>query len=149
MLDIYVDADACPVKAEVIRVAERYDLNVFIVSNSPLHISAGSKVQMIVVEAGWDAADDWIFERACINDLVITADILLAERCLKNKATVIAPSGKPFTSDNIGSAIAMRALSAHLREIGEVSGGQAPFGKRDRSLFLQTMDNAIQAIKRC
>jgi len=148
MLDIYVDGDACPVKDEVVRVAERHGLNVYIVSNSWLRPINNPKIKMILVEAGPDVADDWIAERAKDGDIVITADILLADRCLKSDARVLAPTGKPFTQDNIGNAVAGRSLSAHLRELGEVSGNNPSFSKKDRSRFLQTLEENIQAVKR-
>ncbi len=146
---IYVDGDACPVKEEVLRVAERHRLEVYMVSNSGLRPVNNPKVHMIKVDAGADVADDWIAERAGDGDIAITADILLADRCLKNKANVINPSGKPFTDDNIGSAVAGRSLSAYLRETGEMSGNNPSFTKQDRSRFLQALEQAIQAIKRC
>lgn len=147
MLDIYVDGDACPVKAEVIRVAERYGLQVYMVSNGGLRPSANPLIRMIKVGAGADVADDWIAEHASDGDIVITADILLAERCVKNAVSVIAPNGKAFTSANIGSAIAGRELGRHLRELGG-SGSNPSFTAKDRSQFLQALDSAIQAIKR-
>ena len=147
MLDIYVDGDACPVKKEVIRVAERHNLTVYIVSNSGLRPVANPNIHMILVDAGADVADDWIAERAAEGDIAVTADILLAARCLKNKTHVISPTGKPFTDDNIGNAVAGRTLSAHLREMGGTSYNPA-FSKQDRSRFLEALENTIQAIKR-
>ena len=148
MLDIYVDGDACPVKEEVVRVAERHNLEVYMVSNSGLRPVRNKKIHMIKVDAGADVADDWIAERASDGDIAITADILLADRCIKNEATVLSPAGKPFTDDNIGNAVAGRNLSAHLRETGEISGHNPSFSKQDRSRFLQALENAIQSIKR-
>lgn len=148
MLDIYVDADACPVKEEVLRVAQRHGLEVYMVSNAYLRPINNPKVHMILVDAGPDVADDWIAERAGQGDIAITADILLADRCLKNGARAIGPTGKPFTDDNIGSKIAGRSLSAHLREIGEISGGNPSFAPKDRSRFLQSLEEAIQSVKR-
>lgn len=147
MLDIYVDADACPVKEEVLRVAERHGLEVYIVSNSWLRPVRNPKVHMIKVDEGADMADNWIAERVGEGDVVITADILLADRCLKCKAAVMSPVGKAFTEDNIGSAIAGRTLSAHLREMGGVSANPS-FSKQDRSRFLQGLETVIQTIKR-
>lgn len=148
MLDIYVDADSCPVKAEVLRVAERHHLEVYMVSNAWMRPIKNPKLHMIRVEAGADVADDWIAERIGDGDIVVTADILLADRCLKNKAHAISPFGWPFTDDNIGSAVAGRSLSAHLRELGETSGNNPSFTKQDRSRFLQTLEEVIQTIKR-
>lgn len=147
MLNIYVDGDACPVKEEVLRVALRHELEVYMVSNSYLRPINNRKVHIILVSAGADVADDWIAERAGAGDIVITADILLADRCLKNTSDVIGPTGKPFTADNIGNAIAGRGINAHLREMG-VESINPPFSKKDRSRFLQTMEESIQKIKR-
>ncbi len=147
MLDIYVDGDACPVKKEVIRVAERHNLTAYIVSNSGLRPVASPNIHMILVDAGADVADDWIAERVGEGDIAVTADILLAARCLKSKASVMSPTGKPFTDDNIGNAVAGRTLSAHLRELGGASYNPA-FSKQDRSRFLEALENTIQAIKR-
>lgn len=147
MLDIYVDGDACPVKAEIIRVAERYGLQVYLVSNGGLRPSPNPNIHLIIVASGPDIADDWIAQRASAGDIAITADILLAGRCLAHGATVLSPQGKAFTPDNIGNAIAGRALGAHLRELGS-SGHNPTFTPRDRSQFLQALDAAIQKIKR-
>lgn len=148
MLEIYTDGDACPVKEEILRVAERHGLTVYIVSNSGLRPVNSPRVHMIKVDAGADAADDWIAERIGDGDIAVTADILLADRCLKKKAEVISPSGKPFTDANIGNAVASRSISAHLREIGERSSYNPSFSKQDRSRFLQALENSIQTIKR-
>lgn len=147
MIKIYVDADACPVKEEVVRVALRHDLDVYMVSNSWLLKAVGPKVHRVLVEAGADIADDWIAERIGDRDIAVTADILLADRCLKKSAVVVGPSGKLFTGDNIGMAVAMRDLSAHLRETGEISGHNPSFTKQDRSRFLQVLEEAIQKRK--
>jgi len=147
MLKIYVDGDSCPVKDEVLRVAERHKLDVYMVSNSYLRPINNPQVHIIKVDSGADIADDWITERANKGDIAITADILLAKRCLGNGANVISPSGKNFTNNNIGNAVAGRALSAHLRELGESSNNPS-FTKQDRSNFLQSLENAIQIIKR-
>lgn len=147
MLDIYVDGDSCPVKNEVIRVATRHGLHVYIVSNSGFRPVNNPKITMIRVEAGADVADDWIAEHVKDGDITITADILLAERCLKQGASVIKPTGTAFTMDNIGSAVAGRNLSAHLRELG-VETHHSAFRKQDKSQFLQTLENTIQHIKR-
>ncbi|WP_374137500.1 MULTISPECIES: YaiI/YqxD family protein [unclassified Sphingomonas] len=145
---ILVDADACPVKDEIYRVAERHAVPVAIVSNSPFRVPISPMVERVVVSEGFDAADDWIAERADAAKIVITADILLADRCLKAGAVVIAPTGKPFTTSSIGSAIATRAIMADLRAGGDVIGGPAPFGKTDRSRFLSALDAALVKIKR-
>lgn len=147
MLDIYVDADACPVKEEVLKVAARHKLEVYMISNSYLRPINNPRIHMILVEAGADIADDWIAERIGDGDIAITADILLADRCLKKNASCINPSGKTFTTDNIGNAVAGRSLSAHLRELGETSGNQSAFTRQNRSKFLQTFEETIQAIK--
>ena len=142
-LRILVDADACPVKEEVYRVAARYRLPVTIVSNSPIRVPPDPLISRVVVGEGFDAADDWIAAAANDAALVITADILLADRCLKAGASVLAPTGKPFTRSSIGSAIATRAIMADLRAGGDQLGGPPPFSKTDRSRFLQALDTAI------
>lgn len=148
VLRIYVDADACPVKDEVYRVAERYGLEVTLVSNSPLRVPAGRLVTQVLVREGLDAADDWIVEHAGENDIVITGDIPLASRSLRNGASVLGFSGKPFTADNIGDALATRELLAGLREQGEPGGGPPPFARQDRSRFLQALDAMVHRIRR-
>ncbi|KQN77720.1 hypothetical protein ASE90_03635 [Sphingomonas sp. Leaf67] len=145
---ILVDADACPVKDEVYRVAERLGARVAIVSNSQLRVPLVPWVERVVVSDGFDAADDWIAEAAGRDCVVVTADILLADRCLKAGATVIAPNGKPFTGASIGGAIATRAIMADLRAGGEQLGGPPPFGKTDRSRFLQSLDAALVRLAR-
>ncbi len=147
-LRILVDADACPVKEEVYRVAARYRIPVTIVSNSLMRVPVGPLVERVVVDGGFDAADDWIAERAGPASLVITSDILLADRCLKAGATVLAPTGKPFTHGSIGGAIATRAIMADLRAGGEQLGGPPPFSKTDRSRFLQALDTALVRMAR-
>ncbi len=148
MLDIYVDADACPVKDEIFRVADRYQLQVFLVANGPLRVPPGGRVQLVVVSDSFDAADDWIAERAAKGDIVVTADIPLADRCLKNGAKIIGPSGRPFTTASIGQAMAMRTLMRDLRDMGVVQGGNAPMSKQDKSRFLSALDEAINLTKR-
>ena len=148
MIRILVDADACPVKDEIYRVAERHAVPVSIVANSAFRVPVSAMVERVVVSDSFDAADDWIAERATPATIVITADILLADRCLKAGAVVIAPTGKPFTTSSIGSAIATRAIMADLRAGGDVIGGPAPFGKTDRSRFLSALDAALVKVKR-
>ncbi|MFV1919175.1 YaiI/YqxD family protein [Sphingomonas sp. MJ1 (PH-R8)] len=145
-LRVLVDADACPVKDEVYRVAERHGAQVTIVSNAWLRVPPG--VERVVVDSGFDAADDWIAEHADARSVVVTADILLADRALKAGASVVAPSGKPFTTASIGSAIAVRAIMADLRAGGEQIGGPAPFSKADRSRFLQALDTLLVRLAR-
>jgi len=140
---ILVDADACPVQEEVYRVAFRRDVPVRVVSNSYLRVPAHPLVERVVVSDAFDAADDWIVQQADAQMLVITGDILLADRCLKAGATVIGHNGKPFTVASIGAAIATRAIMADLRAGGGAIGGPAPFAKADRSRFLQTLDEAL------
>lgn len=148
MLQIFVDADACPVKQEVYRVANRYSLDVTLVANTWMRVPKGGGIRFKLVADGFDAADDWIVEQVQPFDIVITADILLASRCLKKDAQAMGPSGKPFTQDNIGQAVATRDLLAELRAAGEITGGPPPLKKRDRSRFLQQLDNVIQSIQR-
>jgi len=136
------------VKQEVYRVAARVGLNVTLVTNSWMRVPNGPRITLEVVEDGFDAADDWIVEHVSPDDIVITADILLAERCLEKQARVIGSTGKPFTQDNIGQAVATRELMADLREAGQITGGPPPLTKRDRSQFLQQLDNVIQSIRR-
>jgi uncharacterized protein YaiI (UPF0178 family) len=145
---ILVDADACPVKEEVYRVAQRRKAPVAVVSNSPFRVPLDPLFERVVVHGGFDAADDWIAERADARAVVITGDILLANRCLKAGATVIGHNGRPFTAASIGSAIATRAIMADLRAGGDVVGGPAPFAKTDRSRFLQALDEALVRLER-
>ena len=148
MLHIFVDADACPVKNEIYRVAERCGLEVTLVANSWMRVPEKPWLVLEVVEAGFDAADDWIVDHVETDDIVVTADIPLASRCIKKGARVIGSTGKPFTEDNIGSAVATRNLLEELRGAGEITGGPAPLEKRDRSRFLQKLDDVIQSIRR-
>ncbi len=148
MLHIFVDADACPVKQEVYRVAGRYHLGVTLVANSWMRVPNERWISLEVVGGGFDAADDWIVEHVVPHDIVITADIPLANRCLKEGARVIGTTGKPFTDNNIGQAIATRDLLSELRGAGEITGGPPPIEKRDRSRFLQQLDEVIQSIRR-
>ena len=148
MLDIFVDGDACPVKAEVERVADRHDLAVTIVTNGGVRPSANPRIRHVIVTTGADAADDWIAERIQPFDIAITADIPLASRCLKREASVIGPSGKKFTEDTIGMALGMRDLHRHLREATGQQTFNPGFTKQDRSRFLNVLENEVQAIKR-
>lgn len=148
-LAILVDADACPVKEEIYRVAFRHAAPVFVVSNSHFRIPDHPLISKVVVGSGFDAADDWIAEHAGSNKIVITSDILLADRALKAGAVVIANNGKPFTTSSIGAAIATRAIMADLRAgVDKGLGGPAPFNKQDRSRFLQALDEALVRLKR-
>lgn len=148
MLHIFVDADACPVKQEVYRVASRYRLNVTLVANSWMRVPEEGWIALEVVADGFDAADDWIVEHVQPYDIVVTADIPLAGRCLKKGACAVGPTGKPFTEDNIGETLAIRDLLSELRGAGEITGGPPPLKKRDRSVFLQKLDEMIQSIRR-
>ena len=145
---ILVDGDACPVKEEIYRVAWRLEVPVTVVSNSHFRIPQHPLLNRVVVSDGFDAADDWIAENADAKALVVTADILLADRCLKAGATVLSPAGKPFTTSSIGGAIATRAIMADLRAGGDQLGGPAPFSKADRSRFLQALDTALVRMAR-
>lgn len=145
---ILVDADACPVKEEIYKVAFRHEAPVVIVSNAWLRIPEHPKVSRIVVGSDFDAADDWIADQADASSIVVTGDILLADRCLKKGATVIAPNGKPFTTSSIGAAIATRAILADLRAGGDAVGGPPPFARTDRSRFLSALDEALVRLKK-
>ena len=147
MLIIYVDADACPVKDEVYRVARRYGLRVAVVANAALRVPANDRVEL-VVRPGFGAADDWIAGQAGPGDIVVTADIPLAARCLAAGARVLDPKGRPFTDDDIGAALATRELMEGLRQSGAVTGGPAPMTPRDRSRFLSKLDEAVNAVRR-
>jgi uncharacterized protein len=147
-IEIYVDADACPVKDEVYRVAARYEIKVMIVTNSPIAVPRDPLIERVVVGGGMDAADDWIAERAEPGDIVVTADIPLASRCVKAGAAVLAPNGKAFDEDSIGMTLATRNLLHELRGAGEITGGPKPFAPRDRSAFLSALDRAIVRFKR-
>ena len=142
---VYVDGDACPVKSEVLKVAQRHALHVTLVAGAWMRVPDQERVRLEVVSAGFDAADDWIAERIAAGDIVVTADIPLAARCLAKGARAIGTTGRPFTEDNIGDAMATRTLLADLRGAGEQTRGPAPFDPRDRSRFLQALENAVQA----
>lgn len=148
MIVVLVDGDACPVKDEIYRVALRHAVAVTVVSNSPIRVPAHPLIGRMVVSDGFDAADDWIAERAAAGTVCVTADILLADRCLKAGAVVISPTGKPFTNSSIGSAIATRAIMADLRANGDPVGGPPPFAKTDRSRFLSALDEALVKLRR-
>ena len=147
-MDVFIDADACPVKDEVYRVAARYGLQTHVVSNAFMAVPVHPRISRVVVEAGPDVADDWIAERVAPGDVVVTNDIPLAERVLAAGGTPIAPNGRVFTRDSIGSAIAQRAIMEQIRSTGAITGGPPPFGKADRSRFLQALDEAINRERR-
>jgi uncharacterized protein YaiI (UPF0178 family) len=147
-IEIYVDADACPVKNEVYRVAERHRVKVLVVANSFIAVPRSPFVERVIVGAGFDAADDWIAERARRGAIVITADVLLASRCVKAGADAIGPTGRAFTESSVGMALATRNLMEDLRAGGAVTGGPKPFSPRDRSAFLSALDLAIVRLKR-
>jgi uncharacterized protein len=153
MIAIYIDADACPVKQEIYRVAERHSLKgtaikVLVVSNTPIAVPRDEMIERVVVGAGMDEADNWIAERAKRGDIVITADVPLASRSVKTGATVIAPNGKPFSEESIGMTLATRNLMDSLRSAGEITSGPKPFSPRDRSEFLSALDRAIVRLVR-
>jgi uncharacterized protein len=145
---IYIDADACPVKDEVYKVAGRYGLKTYVVSNAFIRVPPGPMIEQVVVDAGPDVADDWIAERVAPGDICITNDIPLAERCLKAGASAIGSKGSRFTADSIGMAIAQRSLMDQLRSTGEITGGPKPFGPQDRSRFLQALDEEVHRSRR-
>ena len=140
---LYIDADACPVKEEVYRVARRCGLKVFVVSNAWINVPREPLIEQVVVDAGPDVADDWIAKRAGPGDVVITADIPLADRCLKAGAQALKANGQLFTPDSIGSALAGRMIGEHLRSMGVATSGPPPFSAADRSRFLQALDAAV------
>jgi uncharacterized protein YaiI (UPF0178 family) len=148
MPSIFVDADGCPVKQEVFRVAGRHELDVTLVSNSRMHVPNEPWIRLVVVGGGFDEADDWIVDRAAIDDIVVTADIPLADRCLKKGVRAITPKGKVYTEESIGEAMAGRELLSYLREMGTITGGPPPFSPQDRSNFLHELDQLIRATLR-
>ena len=148
MLNIFIDADGCPVKEAVYRVARRHGLGATVVSNSRIRIPEEDRFTLVVVGDRFDAADDWIVEHADRDDIVISADIPLASRCLQKGAIVLDQRGGAFTEDNIGAALANRELLAHLRDLGTLTGGPLPFSARDRSQFLHRLDETIRAIRK-
>ena len=145
---IFVDADACPVKNEVYRVAERYGLKVYVVANSFMNVPRSDMIERVIVSEGPDVADDWIVERAATTDIVVTADIPLAGRCVKKSATVIGPTGKPFDDDSIGMALATRDLLTGLRSAGATTRGPPPLTRQDISRFLSALDLAVTRLQR-
>jgi len=148
VITIYVDADGCPVKNEVYRVAKRYGLKVYLVSNSRMRIPREERVELVLVDEQFNAADDWIVEQVRDDDIVVSADLPLAARCLEKGARITDPRGRVFTKESIGDALANRELMAYLRDMGTITAGPAPFEKRDRSRFLQRLDDIIQAAVR-
>jgi uncharacterized protein YaiI (UPF0178 family) len=148
MLRIFVDADGCPVKEEVYRVARRHGLEVTVVSNMRMRVPEDDRVALVVVAGRFDAADDWIVDHAAADDIVIAADIPLASRCLQKGAVVLDQRGGAFNDDNIGTALANRELASHLRDLGNLTGGPPPFSDRDRSRFLHRLDETIKAVRR-
>jgi hypothetical protein len=146
--EIYVDADACPVKPEVCRVARRYRLNVTLVANARMRVTDPDVARLVLVDGDFNAADDWIAEQVTAGDIVITADIPLAARCVKRGARVLGPTGFEWSDANVGSALATRDLLAELRDGGAMLGGPPPFQPRDRSRFLQSLDQIIQSLQR-
>ena len=145
MISIFIDADACPVKDEVYSVAARYGLRVFVVANARMRVPVGLGIEMVVVHRGFDAADDWIAERARGGDVVVTGDIPLAARCLESGARVLGTDGRPFTEESIGGALGSRALNAELRERGVLGGGPRALSEKDRSKFSSRLDQFVQA----
>ena len=148
MLEIFVDADACPVKDEILRVAKRHNLPVHMVGNTWMRLGNDASVHRVVVSKDADAADDWIAEHIGVDDIAITADIRLAARCLEKGAQVLGPGGKPFTDDGIGMALAMRELTAQLRDSGDIRGGAPSFAAKDRARFFDTIEKIIQQLRR-
>ena len=147
-MQILIDADACPVKDETYTIAARYQVPVVVVSNSPIRVPLDPLISRTLVGDAFDAADDWIVDRTTPHTVVVTGDILLADRCLKLGATVIAPNGKPFTNSSIGNAIAVRAIMADLRAGSGIGGGPPPFSKDDRSRFRSSLDEALVRLRR-
>jgi uncharacterized protein YaiI (UPF0178 family) len=147
MWTIYIDADACPVKAEIYKVASRYGMRVAVVANAPLRVPADPSVEL-VVRAGFGAADDWIAEQVGPGDIVVTADIPLAARCLEKGSRALSPKGRAFTDNDIGEALALRELTDVLRQGGAITGGPAPMTAKDRSRFLSKLDDAVNAVRR-
>jgi uncharacterized protein len=148
MIQVYIDADGCAVKEEVYKVATRYKIKVYVVANKYLKIPLDPLVEMITAESGFDAVDDWIFNKVTKRDIVITSDILLADRCVKKGTRVLGPKGDEFTEDNIGMSVANRELNQNLRHMGETRGNQSPMNPKARSQFLGKLDQIIQSLLR-
>jgi len=148
MIQIYIDADACPVKDETYKVAARYKIKIYVVTNQFQKVPADPLIELKIVSGDFDAADDWIAEQVTNHDIVITSDILLADRCVKKQARVLGPKGVEFTENNIGSAVASRELMQNLRHMGEMRGGPAPMDKKARSQFLGKLDQIIQSLRK-
>lgn len=148
MSSIYIDADACPVKDETYKVAQRYKMKVFVVANQHISAPADPLIESVVVKGNFDAADDWIVEHVGRGDIVITADILLADRCVRKQARALGPKGVEFTEDNVGSAVANRELMQNLRHMGEMRGGPSPMDKKARSNFLAKLDQIVNAVRK-
>ncbi|MFZ3229503.1 MAG: YaiI/YqxD family protein [Pseudobdellovibrio sp.] len=148
MLNIYIDADACPVKEETYKVANRYQLNVFVIANQYIQVPLDSKIEMKIVAGGFDSADDWIAEHIEVGDILITSDLLLADRCLKKKARVLGSKGKELDDENIGNVLGGRELMSHLRDLGQTKTGPSAMTKSDRSQFLSKLDQIIQSLIR-
>jgi uncharacterized protein YaiI (UPF0178 family) len=148
VLEVYVDADSCPVKDEIYRVAHRYALNVHVVANQSINVPDSDLFRLVLVGDRFDEADDWIEEHVGEDDIVITADILLAARCLEKNARVLGPRGRVFRDESIGEALAAREAAAYVREMGIQAGGPKPLQERDRSKFLQALDQMVQAVRR-
>lgn len=148
MIQIYIDADACPVKEETYKVAARYKIKTFVVANQYQKVPLDPLIEMKVVSGDFDAADDWIVQQVTDHDIVITTDILLADRCVKKKARVLNPKGIEYDEENIGSAVANRELMQHLRQLGDMRGGPAPMDKKARSQFLGRLDQIIQSMRK-
>lgn len=148
MLNIYIDADACPVKSEVYKVAERYKLIVYVVANQYMNVPLSVNIRMEVVSGDFDAADDWVIEKSSAGDIVITSDLLLAARCIKNNARVVSSKGNELDENNIGDVLGGRDLAEHLRDLGESKTGPSAMTPADRSRFLSKLDQVIQSIKK-
>jgi uncharacterized protein YaiI (UPF0178 family) len=148
LLQLFIDADACPVKDEAYRVAGRYGLKVWVVANGWLRVPDDPLIERVIVTEGLDVADDWIATRAEVGDIVVTSDVPLADRCVRKGARVLAPTGRPFTPDSIGGDLATRNLLTELRDTGQIRGGGRPFGKQDRARFLSALDNLVHAVRR-
>jgi uncharacterized protein YaiI (UPF0178 family) len=145
---IYIDGDACPVKAETYKVAKRHGVKTLVVANAIMMVPTDELIELVVVRGGFDAADDWIVERITAEDVAITSDIPLAGRCLRQGAKVLGPKGHPFTEDSIGEALATRGLKEMLRQGGEFGGGPRPYAKEDRSRYLAKLDEVLHALRR-